>query len=1036
MSLNKNLVLFKYILNQLGYLDFEDLREKFRSKITGTDSSGRSHFVNDLLGESELKLDQQTLLQYDEAILGYEEKLRVNRAEPALSLKYYQWLALLYSEYFLDQLSSDEIRFRHSLNEFKNSNRDFQGIADYELHDLKKMAYWMATGSGKTLIMHCNYWQLLKYFKNWQNIILITPNEGLSEQHLESLHTSGIKAKRYTGSEEGLIAHEGEVLIIEITKLVKEKQGEGVTVGVDSFSEDYNLVFIDEGHKGQSGRSATEEKRAWRAIKDHLVAGPHSFTSEYSATFGQIISGRSGHVFQEYSKTILFDYSYRHFYSDGYGKDFAVFNIDERETYSNDQQRLLLTAGLLGFYEQLDLYRHFENELRTYNIEKPLWIFVGSRVIGRNGSNLTVADKTNISDVTRILSYFRNILAQPEKLDEDVKSILFGQSNLNNERGRDIFEGRFEHVRRTEPSAEEILQTVFHGIGQIEAWHIKQADGEIGLKTKTSDRYFAVINIGDVPKYAKKLEEDLNGEILVQDENIKSSLFRDLDATDSDVHVLIGSKKFIEGWNSWRVSSMGLMNMGKKEGAQIIQLFGRGVRLKGRGLSLQREDEQAAYHIRALQTISIFGLNASYMNDFLQNIEKETPEYSYYPVPVVFNNNESWEGRVVTFKTDDRHRFKDYLITLQCEEKILNRITVDMRNRVSVAVGGFNSQVADDQYIYEYNVLKKYFSFLDFNKLELELKTHCLLHYDNLVVTRDALCEIVKKIPDDAFKFVDGQFGLQQAVDGTMQRIAFNLLKDYIGKYYSDKEKDYLTRTLTFDYLTEKEYPEVFPDDKQMIIKAPKNRSKAVDELIANIQEFYQKDIEAIPTVHFDRHLYSPLAVWKKGSDYQEIKTVPVKLNEGETRFLDDLRKYLITAQKKFESKEVYVLRNLSRKGVGFFIESSSFFPDFILWIVDGNKQRILFLDPKGIRHLGNFDDPKVVFCSETVSEINQDIREKINKEQADLDISLDAYILSVSKYNDIKDSWGESHATLQDFQEHHVLFMDRDKEYLRVLFG
>ena len=55
-----------------------------------------------------------------------------------------------------------------------------------------------------------------------------------------------------------------------------------------------------------------------------------------------------------------------------------------------------------------------------------------------------------------------------------------------------------------------------------------------------------------------------------------------------EYYVLIGSKKFTEGWSSWRVSTMGLMNVGQGEGAQIIQLFGRGVRLKGHCMSLKR----------------------------------------------------------------------------------------------------------------------------------------------------------------------------------------------------------------------------------------------------------------------------------------------------------------------------------------------------------------------------------------------------------------------------------------------------------------
>jgi len=37
--------------------------------------------------------------------------------------------------------------------------------------------------------------------------------------------------------------------------------------------------------------------------------------------------------------------------------------------------------------------------------------------------------------------------------------------------------------------------------------------------------------------------------------------------------ILLGSKKFIEGWNSFRVSNMGLLNMGRTKGSQILQLF-------------------------------------------------------------------------------------------------------------------------------------------------------------------------------------------------------------------------------------------------------------------------------------------------------------------------------------------------------------------------------------------------------------------------------------------------------------------------------
>ena len=108
-----------------------------------------------------------------------------------------------------------------------------------------------------------------------------------------------------------------------------EKRGEGESVAVEAF-EGNNLIFVDEGHKGSGGE-------AWREIRDAL--GETGFTFEYSATFGQALSAARNDVLTvEYSKAIAFDYSYRHFYNDGYGKDFHILNLLE-ETTSGDTEK-------------------------------------------------------------------------------------------------------------------------------------------------------------------------------------------------------------------------------------------------------------------------------------------------------------------------------------------------------------------------------------------------------------------------------------------------------------------------------------------------------------------------------------------------------------------------------------------------------------------------------------------------------------------------------------------------------------------------
>jgi hypothetical protein len=538
MQLSKHLVLCRYILKQFGFDDFEELRDGLSAVKPGYDATGRSYFSGYLLGRPKT-IDDPSLLRYDETIKGYEDRLRQQRAEPFFTFKYFQYLALLFTEFYFDTIHTNKDAFILSLNGFKQSNEDFTRIEDFTGSDLKKLAYWMATGSGKTLIMHCNYWQVRRYFKDIENIILITPNEGLSRQHYESFQQSGIPAKRYSGTEESLKTREGEVLILEITKLVKEKEGEGISVDVDYFCESRNLLFIDEGHKGQRS-----EERAWKSLREHLTRGEGSFTFEYSATFGQIISQRTTDLLNEYSKGIVFDYSYRYFYSDGYGKDFAVYNIDAQNEYSEAQTRLLLTAGLLGFYEQTALFEKHRDDLWPYNIERPLWVFVGSKVIGNRSSTLTKTDEQNMSDVTRILRFFQYALGSPGDLQQDMDRILEGTSNLVNSEGDDIFKDRFQYLKQTRPAASDILEMVFHGVGGLEVCQIKNAEGEIGLRTHLGKTYFAVINIGDAPRYIKRLQENGVTDLEISDDNVSQSLFQDISASLSSVNILIGSKKF------------------------------------------------------------------------------------------------------------------------------------------------------------------------------------------------------------------------------------------------------------------------------------------------------------------------------------------------------------------------------------------------------------------------------------------------------------------------------------------------------------
>jgi superfamily II DNA or RNA helicase len=1029
MELERHLVLNKYFLKIFDLKDFNELREKLKDTDEGYDSSGRSYFVDVLIGfKPEL---ENMLLRYDEAIKKYVEKLRNNRKQPNFNLKYFQYLAILFTEMFLDKYYNDKQRFLNELNEFleefNNENRN--EIASFTEEDLKKLAFWMATGSGKTLIMHTNYWQILKYSKNnWDNIILITPNEGLSKQHCDELKLSGISCRLYDGNIDNLKTKNGEVLVIDIYKLTKGKEGGGVSVDV-SYFDGRNLVFIDEGHKGQKS-----EEQKWKNLREEI--GKNGFLFEYSATFGQVI-GEDKDLLEEYAKAIIFDYSYKYFYTDGYGKDFYVYNIRE-DAYSKTQRDLLLIAGLLSFFEQLEIFEKYKEEFRKYNIEKPLWVFVGSKVTS-NGIE---------SDVVKVVQFLAKMINDEEYLKENIKKIIEGKSGLINSEGNDILKGKFEFIRNynIDILLEKIYQKVFGGKGKLELYEIKNADGEIGLKASTAEKYFGVINIGDVNKLKKLISES---NIEVKEDYFNKSLFFGINEDDSYINILIGSKKFIEGWNSWRVSNMGLINMGKGEGPQIIQLFGRGIRLKGNNYSLKRE-ENPDYKLRALQTLFIFGLDADYINAFLTAIRKEEVDYEEVIIPIKFNKPENWNGKIYTIKTKDNFDFLNDPIKLTIDEKILSSINVDLRPQVTTA-HGLEVEIAEAEIDKPITIPNDYYGLIDWQYIYSEIMNYKVAkNMYNLILDVNTIKEIIKSNEYKIFLNESEGIGIEnkneklilkiKSVEGIKKfhNFIITILDNYIQKFYKKVEKKRMMNYLEAVPLTINDNLYMYPENKEVIIKIPKNLVNEIDEIKKQLSE-YNPENDKLPEtwkdwnsfiVHFDNHLYTPLIIWKKNKE--EIKSVPVKLNEGETNFIKDFKSFLDNSGNMFENTEIFLLRNLSRRGVGFFI-SSGFYPDFIIWIEKENKQYMIFIDPKGIRNLGNFNDDKIQLCVSYIKEIEKKINEELKMKGEKVNLQLDAFILSTSSYNDIKDIFDSGKHSKEEFEKYNIFFQE-DENYIKKI--
>lgn len=1038
---------------------FHKLAESVRDpRLEGLDKDNLHHFYHaltgsDLFWDDAAALTKAQLLAYEENIVHHTKAINTRRHRP-VAWKYYQWLSLLFVEIYLDRYFSDRESLLTKLNQFVDRfNKRWSEYSDVDYFnedELNKLSLQNATGSGKTLLMHVNYLQYKHFSKKYgkekdlSRVILISPNERLSDQHIAEFCQSHIAASNFSKEVHGLFTQAqglGRVDVLEITKL-GDKEGPN-TVATQSLG-DQNLLFVDEGHRGLSGKNAKAEEHAW--FKNRAMLCEKGFTFEYSATFDQAVSG-TGHE-DEYAKTVVFDYSYRWFYEDGFGKDYQILNLPES---FEETRAIYLTACLLKFYQQLDIYEEKTQELQPFNIDKPLWVFVGSTV---SGGKLGKDEQIVATDVAQIILFIADFLAGKDKACKRMEEILTGNgqdTGLLDSNGIDIFEDAFSWLAKAISSGlsyddlyKNILKTLFNTNtgGHLILDRVKGESGEITLRVGTSEIPFGLINVGDAKALADHIEAvaKQNGlSLSVEDSDFSKASFDSVKESSSSVNLLIGSKKFVEGWDCWRVSTLGLMHVGKSEGAQIIQLFGRGVRLKGYDWSLKRSGHSYSpsvpEYIEQLETLNVFGVQADFMEKFRQFLADEG-----------LPGNE--KRRTITIPLNVTYNFGKKLMMIRPKRKADDGKEYDFKKDAPVPSLGQLTQylqmhpVVSDWYPRIQSIhSKKTAQVVKKDDVKLEDKHTCLLNLDELYFDLEQFkrerswynlnidkAGIKKLLADKTWYtlFLPVTRLEPTGFDGIalLQQVSTELLKRFCDHYYNYCKRSFIEPRLELRELTREDgnipkedvYQLIVDGNEEQVILAIQTLKKELEE---NKQWLLKKgDLQAC---RFGMHLFQPLFHIRKNG---KIVILPVALNDSEFQFVKDLKDWSDVNAGKLEATgtELFLLRNLSRgKGVGFF-EAGNFHPDFILWMIVDGKQYITFIEPHGLLTGSGIDDPKVQFHKRI-----KDIESRFAKP----DIILNSFILSWTKYPQLQ--WGISR---NEIEANHVLFMTDDREgYLDKLF-
>ncbi len=896
--------------------------------------------------------------------------------------KPYQYLALLFTERYLDRYFQDPEALCSDLNKARTTHRLTRDMPEYMPDDLRTIAFQSATGSGKTLLMHAHILQYRQYLVasggRLNNVVLLTPNEQMSMQHQNELKASGLPARLFS-AEAGadLFPH---VEIIDLNKLAEKKGIKRIAVG--DFG-DNNLVLVDEGHLGALGK-------VWRERRKELSRG--GFTFEYSATFNQI-AGKDDALRDAYGKCLLFDYAYRWFHEDGYGKDYVISNLLQGMEDVNRDAYLL--GCLLTFYQQCHIWRDNAAAWADFNVTKPLWVFLGKTVTGSGKT-----DKETQSDVVSILNFLAWVLADGDAIRTMIGKLLGGQSGLTDESGRDYFRDRFaylsEHAsaHKADDLYTDLCATLFHGLGKLHVVYLTAGEGELHLHAGDGPA-FGVVNVGDSAALYKLLTEQANPHVVVSREaGFAERLFADVDKRDSPVNIVIGARRFIAGWNSWRVATMGLMHVGVGEGPEIIQMFGRGVRLKGWNMSLKRHQKSGAElpagstELTHLETLNIFGLRANYMQTFRDLLEKEgvRVERETIRLPVTWNFARKTDLKLIRLKENVQYARSAERPVLPGPGAGQVVVTLDLYSRLQ--------SVASSGVVAEQSAPKKsgklppgQVAFFDRTRLyDKLLKRKQQRGWYNLIIERDTVDRLLER--DDWYDLSMpperlSATGFRQICG--LEDVALDLITEYADQFWRKQRRQWEYDKIEVVTLDEND-PNNIRAYELSVDATERLLIEDVHELAATVESRTFRDL-SVSVIMTQAHAYKPLLY--AGPD-SKVMIQPVPLNKDERNVVEKLAALAEHRDPCLNGKELFLIRNLTRgRGVSFF-DDYAYYPDFIVWLKDEICQHVIFLDPKGLSRYGPREQQKVSLHQE-IKKTETQIR------TSDPDVRLHAYVLSVT---------------------------------------
>ena len=804
---------------------------------------------------------------------------------------------------------------------------------------INRMSFWMATGSGKTLVIVKLIELLHTLIQRGEiparEILILAHRDDLLEQlrqHVNEFNASGdlfirlVELRDYADvkfNPPSLLPGEEVTVFYYRSDNLSDEKKEKIIDFRSYDNEGKWYVLLDEAHKGDKEDSKRQHI--------YSILSRNGFQFNFSATFTD----------PRDIVTTVANYNLSEFVRKGHGKHITVFKQEIRafrpkDDYSaTEKQKIVLKALIMLTY-----VRQFEKRVRMVRSD-----------LYHRPMMMTLVNSVNTEEADLKLFFRELVRIGNGKIDQDTwasaKSELLAELRGNSQY---LFESD-NHVVVQESiykglTQTDLLESVFNSreAGEIEILVRPSDRQEVAFKLKTSDDPFALVRIGDISDWLKR---ELTG-YEVNQHFKDESYFLTLNKPDSDINILLGSRSFYEGWDSNRPNVITYINIGTDVEAKkfILQSVGRGVRiepfknqrkrlieLSASGV-LPEDDQKVVGEIRhfvlPLESLYIFGTNHEALNLVVSELDQESKQTGVHEI-VLEINQDAVNGKLLlipVYRMCESPLYKERKLS----KFALNQENLDL-------LRNYLEYVDDDRVFYALHESPP--EQIQALRTSMQQSSEAFLRddarsYHNLpVLVRQSLNYFALHAKEfSGFKPLENEINHFQHI-----RVAVEALGDLERRIEKAASKPLdlqeVRRRLSTNEITFDEYDEII-------------KSRVGEE-----GETYSWENTTLTIKRLANHYFVPILM----SDTERVEYIRNIIHfASEVKFLQHLEEYLKDSQNLFSTFDWWLFSRIEETLDDVIIpyyypkdnRIANFKPDFIFWLKKGNHYHIVFVDPKG----------------------------------------------------------------------------------------